>query len=352
MKKDFQLLSPNTRVRQSVSDHLELLSKRIDQGLYTSVDYITTVQPYTDRYCVNPQQRFVRGFCRLSIQAMLQKYIASLSHCGDLGEARKITYLNRFNPLLLRRWHQHDLQQVLRIQQMLEQLLHETEQWPVFIEQGCIVGHNLLQLQQAMSLGIEQTVRRLIRPKIQRVIDQLLSWNQVMQSLKRVRQRLRLNQCTDHQIHEMHRNLLRMITDTEQSFSPHNQLSNHQVVKQFMQKVDLSLWVDRLEWLSRRLDHYTRNQGVVRTALAWIAQHNRLMNIQRIISEAQVVIARMQQWRHTPDSVKQSIVQLERIVFNDLKSHENDMHVSVQMAQTLNQDTQRIESDRAVSSDC
>ena len=33
MKKDFQLLSPNTRVRQTVSDHLELLSKRIDQGL-------------------------------------------------------------------------------------------------------------------------------------------------------------------------------------------------------------------------------------------------------------------------------------------------------------------------------
>ena len=49
MKKDFQLSSPNTRVRKTVCNQLERLIKHIEQGLFTASDYAATVQPYTDR---------------------------------------------------------------------------------------------------------------------------------------------------------------------------------------------------------------------------------------------------------------------------------------------------------------
>lgn len=344
MKKDYQLKVPETHARQSVCDQLDLLTKRVEQGLFTAADYSSTVQPYTDRYCLNPQQRFVRGFCRLTIQAMLQKYHASLSHYSDVNELRQNAFLKRFS-LSSRSWSQNDQQQAHRVQLKIEQLLGETDRWPVFIEQTCIIGNHLIQLQHAMSWSVEQTARHLIRPRISKLIDRLLCWNQVIGSLERIRQRLLLNQCTDQQIQQMHHNLLRILVDTKQSLEKRVSSSDHQFLRQFIQKVDLSLWLDRLEWLSHRLDYYARHQGVVRTALAWIAQHNRLMNIQRIISESQVVIARIKQWHKVPDSIKQSIAQLERIVFTDLEKLDNDMRVGAKLAQSLNEDSEIIQSD-------
>ena len=342
MKKDFQLSSPNTRVRKTVCNQLERLIKHIEQGLLTASDYAATVQPYTDRYCMNPQQRFVRGFCRLSIQAMLQKFIASLSHYGDSSEARQSAYLYRFRLLPNQQWYRQDVQQAMRVQQKLEQLLSETEQWPLFIDQSCLLGQKLGLLQQAMCWTIEQTARRLVCLQTQHVIDQLLNWNQVMQSLKRIREGIRHNQCADSQLQQMHLNLLRMIADTQDYFSPDRPSPNHYMIRQLIQKVDLSLWLDRLQWLNQRLDHYTRHQGIVRTAITWIGQYNRLMNIQRIISETQVAITRMHQWQHIPDSVKQSITQLESLVFVDLESVDNDMQVGAKLAQALNEETQNI----------
>ena len=106
-----------------------------------------------------------------------------------------------------------------------------------------------------------------------------------------------------------------------------------------IQKVDISLWLDRLQWLSYRLDHYARQQGLVRTAIAWIAQHNRLMNIQRVISETQIVIAHIQQWHRMPESVKRSIAHFEEVLFTELASVDADMHKSVQLAEQLNRTT-------------
>ena len=110
-------------------------------------------------------------------------------------------------------------------------------------------------------------------------------------------------------------------------------------VRVLLNRIDMNLWLDRLQWMCSRLEQYVRQQGVLQQAIEWVAQHNRLVNIHRMISELNLIIIRLRQWHELPDTVKQSISHLENVVFSDLDSMTKDMKITSQMVTALNDAT-------------
>jgi hypothetical protein len=339
MKKDYQLAAPNTLTRQHIVELLDTLLTSIEAALFTSADYATTVQPYTDRFCLSPQKRYARGYCTLTIQAMLQKFSASLNQQSHTDDAQHDALLNRFRIAYQTSWKNRDISHAHQMQDRIAKLTVILNSWPGFIKQGSVVGGCLEYLQHAMSWSINQTALNLIRPAMMKTFATLITWHSVLQSVQRIRLRLQKDQLSDHQIQQMHHHLINFVEHSNNFSMSHPGVLSSPSVRVLLNRIDMNLWLDRLQWMCSRLEQYVRQQGVLQQAIEWVAQHNRLVNIHRMISELNLIIIRLREWHELPDTVKQSISHLENVIFSDLDSMTKDMKITSQMVTALNDAT-------------